>query len=345
MIETPSNLESMLVTCGQTASKKFQTIFFGPSRGLKKAFETPAETHDVVQDPTHPLRFAAFGRRPPTKQSFILQLDRPGTVKAFSAIPGHSFYGHGFWTTDNVLGTAEIDSDGKSAIVLRNGDDPETVIRIIESPCIAIHMVEYDAASQTLVVAHNGDYMSATRAVHRGACLELRSLETERSERFFFPELPYTFGFQHFSKTGEEVYCLFRIPPDVAHDPTCNANPLVKLNLRSGERKFLQFPSRELLDKFFSDALSIQVSERYIAVTGQRGNLFCVWDRRTEEFLFSIPLVVPSGVTIHGDVAYVSSVFGWLYEVDLVARTPKIVDREFFAWSHHQAVSVPAGSI
>ncbi len=340
MRDKNSVLGQTLVTCGYHKGHSFKTIFYNPVTGQRQVFETPCETHDVVQDPHCDQRFAAFGRRPPVNQSFIFRLDQPGLNHAFAAIPDHSFFGHGFWTQNNILGTSEVSGSGQSKIVLRCGDAPEEVIEIIDSSGYAVHALEYEPATDTILLAHNGDWYSPKRPQTNGPCFELFNLKTRKSRHFYFPELPYTFGLQHFLKIGDEVYCLFRIPPDFPHDPGTTAVPFVKLNLQTGKCKFMPFPSKFLLDEFYSDALSIQVNDHFIVITGQRGSLLCIWERETDAFLYALPFHFPSGVSLNGNTAHVSTRSGLLYEVSLEQRSRKLLDREFFASSHHQAVRI-----
>lgn len=296
---------------------------------------TSMAAHDVVQSPLSKNRGVAFGRRPPIDKSYIFDLDTKTIIKEFSSIKGHAFYGHGFWTSDNLIGTAEVDLETHSScVVLRNGENPDDIITIINTNGFGIHSVQYLEASQSILVAHNGEWFN--REGLNKANLTLINLVNGQQTNYLFDNLPGQFGLQHFVKDHNFVYCLFRIPPQIEHSEEWNKSPLIKLDLETGKTTEIQIKNREDLDAFSSDGLSLLVDDDTICATSQRGNSIYMWSKVTEELLLKKKMPSPSGVSKYENDFIFSSKNGDLFKLNSEVEMPLKFANRFYTTSHHQ---------
>lgn len=321
--------------CIWKVQQQFVINLFDINTSEVKYIFTPFETHDVVQNPNRKNIGVAFGRRPPINESYIFDVDTLDIVDTFSAQEGYAFYGHGFWTGQNLIGTAEINlTDYSSVIVLRKGDSPKEIVDIISTNGFAIHSVEFLEESNSLVVAHNGDWYKNDASSR--ANLALVNLDDRTTQHFFFKDLPKEFGLQHFVKSGNQIYCLFRIPPEYRHDTSWTTGPLIKLDLVEKSIAEVKLNLKNDLDEFGSDGLSLVVADDLICATSQRGNSIYFWSHSTEELLFKAFIKLPSGVTKLGDDYFLSSANGNLFRFNFASKRMDKISNAFFTGSHHQ---------
>jgi hypothetical protein len=337
-----SETEKLLITCGKFHSRNQYSIsLLNLSNNELSYIHTTMETHDIVQSPLNRNLFIALGKRPPIATSYLINLNVKGVVDEVFALDNHSFYGHGFWTQENLVGTCEIDNlTFKSKIVLRNGQNLNEILEVFELKGFAIHQVCVDLSRSKIFAALNGNW-NADKSTDKSS-LEIIDLSTKKSEIFHFEMMPECFGFQHFLLEEDELYCLFRISPDRSHDTSIGISPLIKLNIQSKSYQSLSFPSLDTLNNFASDGLSLAANNSYIVATSQRGGKVAAWEKASGQFLNIFNVEHASGVSFLSEaIILVSSASGKLFKIDLYNG---IIDKEFdrfFAGSHHHEFEVP----
>lgn len=334
MKSNKQSFQNILIGTGLNSRSEFGLSLFNLNTNQLDFIPTPSEPHDIVTSPKVSHLVCAFGRRPPIKESFIIDIKDKKIFHTFYAQENHAFYGHGIWNDQNEIISAEINLDSyESFYVYRNGDNPSEIIKTIPANGSAIHQID-QLIDDKIYVANNGDWYSKKNPLHRN----LSVFHNDQIVDKYFFDLPTSFGLQHFIQIKNELFLAFREPPEQKdynlHSPLISID-LVNKNIQSIE--LLPDTIRQLKAEGLSMA---QGDNELLGMTSLKGKSILFYDTKNKSEKHLIKDLNASGITYHphSKVFHVSCENGILCEINSITFDIKLLSHQFFAASHHSLI-------
>lgn len=291
----------------------------------------PARGHDTVISPDR--RTAVTFARRPGRFALAFDLQRQRPTRAFEAVPGRHFYGHGFFSTDGqLLFATENDFDGERG-VLGVYDVALGFRRIgeFETHGIGPHEALRLRDGQTFVIANGGilthpDWprQKLNLPTMTPSLIYLDARTGERLEQVSLPSELHQLSIRHLAETGDGRVWFAGQYEGAATDTV----PLVGRHRRGEPLEIVNLLDHHLRSfRQYVGSIRANVDGSQIAVTSPRGGISLTVDATTLSPLHVVHLPDVCGVAA-GRVGFVRTTGQGV--VDSASSTNTSV-----AWDNH----------